>query len=202
MTEEQIADEAMGLIQKGGKHAEQGAGLLCRHLTKRVQRYFERHRVPEAQAEELVTEVWLKLLTSQFEGRTRAIVWLWTVAGSVLLDWVAKTKAESRVGADASRPVEVAVDEDTWGLISESVAATHTPPWLKLCLERAAFVFEKEEPRRAEVLRFSCEKWSAEEIALYYGATPPVTAKQQTAARNRVLDAVKRARSYFAHCKD
>jgi len=202
MTEEQIAEQAMELIKKGGSHAEQGAGLLCRHLSKRVQRYFERHRVPEAQAEELVTEVWLKLLSSQFEGRTRAVVWLWTVAGSVLLDWVAKAKAERRVGSDASRPVEVSVDDDTWSLLGETVSAPHMPPWVKLCLERAAVLFEQEEPRRAEVLRFSCEKWSAEEIAIYYGATPPVTAKQQTAARNRVLDSVKRARTYFEHCKD
>lgn len=202
MTEEQIADDAMRLIQQGGSFAEQGAGLLCRHLSRRVQRYFERHRVPENQAEELVTEVWLKLLNSKYEGRVRAVVWLWMVAGSVLLDWIAKHKAERRAGADASRPVEVAVDEDTWNVISESVAAANPPPWLRLCLERAAFLFEQEEPRRAEVLRFSCEKWTAEEIAVYYGASPPVTAKQQTAARNRVLDAVKRARTYFAHCKD
>lgn len=202
MTEEQIADDALRLIQQGGAFAERGAELLCRHLTRRVQRYFERHRVPENQAEELVTEVWLKLLHSKYEGRVRAVVWLWMVAGSVLLDWVAKHQAERRAGGDAAQPIEVAVDDDTWHVIQDSVAATDAPPWLKLCLERAAFVFEQEEPRRAEVLRFSCEKWSAEEIAVYYGATPPVTAKQQTAARNRVLDAAKRARSYFEHCKD
>lgn len=202
MTEEQIADDAMHLIQQGGSFAEQGASLLCRHLSRRVQRYFERHRVPHHQAEELVTEVWLKLLHSRYEGRVRAVVWLWMVAGSVLLDWVDKTKAERRVGSDASQPIEVAVDDDTWSVIHDSVAAAHPPPWLRLCLERAAFLFEQDEPRRAEVLRFSCEKWSAEEIALYYGATPPVTAKQQTAARNRVLDAVKRARTYFEHCKE
>lgn len=202
MTEEQIAEQAMRLIQQGGTFREQGAALLCRHLSRRVQRYFERHRVPENQAEELVTEVWLKLLCSRYEGRVRAVVWLWTVAGSVLLDWVDKTRAERRAGSDAAQPVELAVDDAAWGLLSESVAAPAPPPWLTLCLERAAFVFEQEEPRRAEVLRFSCERWSAEEIAIYYGATPPVTPKQQTAARNRVLDAVKRARSYFAHCKD
>ena len=202
MNEEQIADEAMRLIQQGGAFAERGAELLCRHLSRRVQRYFERHRVPSNQAEELVTEVWLKLLTSRYEGRVRGVVWLWTVAGSVLLDWVDKTRAERRAGADAAQPMEIAVDDDAWHVLSESVAAAAPPAWLKVCVERAAFLFEQEEPRRAEVLRFSCEQWSAEEIAVYYGATPPVTTKQQTAARNRVLDAVKRARSYFEHCKD
>ncbi|MES2938478.1 MAG: sigma factor [Pseudomonadota bacterium] len=200
MTEEQIAAEALGLIRKG--EVEAGAELLVRRLTTRVQRYFERHRVPADQAEELVSETWLKLVTSRFDGGTREIVWLWTVAKTVLLDWVRRTQAQRRSGTREERAMEVQMDDDGWALLAASVAGAQAPAWTTLCIERAAWQFEQDEPRRAEVLRFSCEQWSAEEIAMYYGAEPPVTDKQKTAARNRVLDAMKRARGYFEHCRE
>ena len=200
MTEEQVAEEGMALIRAG--RVEEGAALLVRRLSGRLQRYFERHRVPGAQAQELVSEAWLKLVNSRFEGQTRAIVWIWRVAGSVLLDWVDHHAAERRAGTRALPVAELQVDDDAWAHLAESVAAPQAPAWLTRCIEQAAFRFEREQPRRAEVLRFSCEGWSAEEIAVYYGATPPPGEKQKTAARNRVLDAMKQARSYFDHCRE
>lgn len=200
MTEEHIAEEGMALIRQG--KVEEGASLLVRKLSKRLQRYYERHGVPSAQAEELVGDAWLKLVSSSFRGETRAIVWIWKIAGSVLLDWVDRHDAARRAGT-VDRPVaEMQMDDDGWAHIAASAPAPQPPAWLSFCIERAAFLFECEEPRRAEVLRLSCEGWSAEEIAVYYGATPPPSDKQKTAARNRVLDAAKRARGYFAHCKE
>jgi DNA-directed RNA polymerase specialized sigma24 family protein len=200
VTEEQVAEEGMALIRQG--KVEEGASLMVRKLSKRLQRYYERHGVPPAQAEELVSDAWLKLVNSQFRGETRAIVWVWKIAGSVLLDWVERNAAARRAGSADQPAAEVQVDDEAWSFIAESAAAPQAPAWLSLCIERAAFLFEREEPRRAEVLRFSCEGWSAEEIAAYYGAPPHPSEKQKTAARNRVLDAVKRARGYFAHCKE
>lgn len=200
MTDEHIAEEGMALIRQG--KVEEGASLLVRKLSKRLQRYYERHGVPAAQAEELVGDAWLKLVSSAFRGETRAIVWIWKIAGSVLLDWVDRHGAARRAGTSGQPIVEMQMDDDSWAQIAASTPTLQPPAWLSVCIERAAFQFECAEPRRAEVLRLSCEGWSAEEIAVYYGATPPPSDKQKTAARNRVLDAAKRARGYFVHCKE
>jgi DNA-directed RNA polymerase specialized sigma24 family protein len=199
--EEQAAERALALIRQGGAHAEEGTRLLCRQFSGRMKGYFMRRRMTEAEAEELVAETWLKILVSRFDGRTRAIVWIRTAARSVLLDAIDKRKAFKRHGL-GDEAAEISVDDEAWQALSETVAATRTPDWVRLCVERAAHAFEQHEPRRAEVLRMACEKWSAEEIALYFGEAPPPSEKQKTAARNRVLDAMKKARDYFAHCKD
>lgn len=200
MTEDQVAEEGLALISQG--KVEQGASLLVRHLSKRLQRYYLRHGVPADQAEELVNEAWFKLVSSSFRGETRAIVWVWKVAGSVLLDWVGRNATMRRSGTDDQPVSEVHLDDDGWRWLAEFAPAGEAPAWLTTCIERAAHLFESDEPRRAEVLRFTCEGWSAEEIAVYYGAAPPPSEKQKTAARNRVLDALKRARGYFAHCRE
>jgi DNA-directed RNA polymerase specialized sigma24 family protein len=200
MTEEEVADNAIVLLRQ--QQIEQAAILLHRSLAGRMQRYFERHRVPSGEAEELVSDVWLRFIASSFDGRTRAIVWLWTVARSVLLDWVRAQSAQSRGRALGSDAIEITMDDESWELVDKQNAAAVTPGWLKLCVERAIHQLELDDPKRAHVLWLWHQGWSAEEVAVHYGAAPPPTDKQKTAARNRVLEATRKARDYFEHCKE
>lgn len=185
----------MALVRDG--EAEAASELLLRRMAGRLRRYFERHSVPTDQAEELVSEAILKLISSEYRGETRAIVWVWKVAGSVLLDWVDRQKT-----LKSGRGAEQGFDDSAWAGIFESVAGSDPPAWLVLCVQRAAFQFERDEPRRSQVLRMCCEGWSAEEVAVYFGAKPPVNDKQKTAARTRMYDATQHARRYFEHCRD
>lgn len=199
MSEEEIAERALALMREGSRGREQAARLLEQRLRGRMQAYLVRHRVPDADAEELVIDVWLKLLRSEFDQRTRPVVWLWKVARSVLLDWIRRRRSEKR----GSGTVEMTLDEDQWLELQETVGAAPAPPWLKLCLERAMFQLEQDDPARAEVLRLAAEGWTAREIAIYYGAeSSAVTQKQEGAARDRVYQARKKAQSYFQHCKE
>lgn len=202
MNEEEIADQAIELLRAGKVQA--AAELLNMHLHTRMLRYLQRHRVPPDDAQELVTDVWMKFMNSRFDGQTRAVVWLWTVAGSVLLDWVRRQKTEKR-GRAPNGAVEVSgLDEVAWDMAMDQfdLETEQSQPWVKLCVDRAMLQFSKDDPRRAHVLWLWYQGWSAKELAVEYGAKPPPTQNQETAARNRVLEATRKAKDYLAHCKE
>jgi RNA polymerase sigma factor (sigma-70 family) len=202
MNEEEIANQAIELLRAGKVQA--AAELLNKHLHTRMLRYLQRHRVPPDDAQELVTDVWMKFMNSRFDGQTRAVVWLWTVAGSVLLDWVRRQKTEKR-GRALNGAVEVSgLDEVAWGMAMDQfdLETEQSQPWVKLCVDRAMLQFSKDDPRRAHVLWLWYQGWSAKELAVEYGAKPPPTQNQETAARNRVLEATRKAKDYLAHCKE
>jgi DNA-directed RNA polymerase specialized sigma24 family protein len=170
-------------------------------LGARVLGYLRRHRVPEADAEELVTDVWMKFLGSHYDGQARPVVWLWTIVQSVWVDW-ARARASQKRGGSGEERLEVEVDAQTLEALADAVQAPNAPGWLRLCLERAAWQLEQDDPNRAHVLWLWYSGQSATEIAIVFGAKPPPNAKQEAAARNRVLEATRRARAYFEHCKE
>lgn len=183
------------------RQAERAANVFCQRLGSRILGFLRRHRVPEADAEELVSDVCMKLLGSPCPAEVRPVVWLWTVVNSVLVDWARKRGAQKRGGAGEDA-LEVRVDEETQDVLIESQIAPDTPPWLKLCVERAAHELQVQDPNRAHVLYLSFHGHSAAEVAVVFGAKPPPTKQQETAARNRVLEAMKKARDFFSHCKE
>lgn len=183
------------------RQAERAANVFYQRLGSRILGFLRRHRVPEADAEELVNDVCMKLLTSPCPANVRPVVWLWTVVNSVLVDWARKRGARKRGGAGEDA-LEVRVDEETQEVLIESQIAPDAPPWLRLCVERAAHELQVQDPNRAHVLYLSFHGHSAADVAVVFGATPPPTKQQETAARNRVLEAVRKARDFFAHCKE
>lgn len=202
MNEEEAAEQALELLRAG--KVQPAAELLNRYLHTRMLRYLQRHRVPLDDAQELVTDVWMKFMNSRFEGETRAVVWLWTVASSVLLDWVRAQKAEKR-GRALSGAVEVSgLDDVAWDMAVNQfdIETEQSQPWVKLCVDRAMLQLSQDDPRRAHVLWLWYQGWSAQELAVEYGAKPPPNKQQETAARNRVLEATRKAKTYFSHCKE
>jgi DNA-directed RNA polymerase specialized sigma24 family protein len=198
---EALAEHAFGLIRKGGRDREQGFALLCKRLNGRLMAYFRKRRVQDTDAEDLVIETWVKLANSRFEGRTRAIVWIWYCARSVFLSWVVKKDPLRNVVAPSPGDDDGRDDEE-WDVPGDPGTGVNFPGWARLCVQRAAAQFEHDHPGRARVLRMKAEGWSADEIAVYFGAKPPPSENEKTAARNRVLHSLKEAREYFAHCKD
>lgn len=202
MNEEDVAHQAIELLRAG--KIQLAAELLNKHLHTRMLRYFQRHRVPPDDAQELVTDVWMKFMNSRFEGETRAVVWLWVVANSVLLDWVRAQKAEKR-GRALNGAVEVSgLDDVAWDMAVNQfdIETEQSQPWVKLCVDRAMLQLSQDDPRRAHVLWLWYQGWSAQELAVEYGAKPPPTKQQEAAARNRVLEATRKAKDYFSHCKE
>lgn len=194
-----VAEQAFELIAQNKPEA--AALLLHQRMAPRLNHYFVTRGVPLADAEELVSDVWIRLLQSCYDGRAKPVVWLWTVVHSVHIDWARARQAQSRGGVGAERR-EIHVDEETMEVLANTVAASTPPAWLKLCIERAAHAMEQEDPNRAHVLWLWYRGHSASDIAVMFGAEPPPSLKQETAARNRVLEATRKAKQFFEHCRD
>ena len=194
-----VAEQAFALI---AQHKPQAAALLLhQRLAPRLSHYFITRGVLPADAEELVSDVWIRLLQSRYDGRAKPIVWLWTIVHSVHIDWARARQAQSRGGVGEDRR-EMQLDEDGMDVLANTVSGSETPAWLKLCIERAAHEMEQQDPKRAHVLWLWYRGHSAAEIAIMFGAEPPPSVKQETAARNRVLEATRKAKVFFEHCRE
>lgn len=162
---------------------EQCVRLLQQCLGRKLQRYFERNRVPEAIAEEMVWDVWLKVLQGDFRGDTRPVVWIWTIARNHLISHHRKDHPE------------VDMDEESWEALVVSLPAAGIPAWARLCIERALAQFEIDHPDRTQVLRMIAEEWSAREIG-------EVFACNEGAARDRAYRTRELVRSYLEECRE
>jgi DNA-directed RNA polymerase specialized sigma24 family protein len=182
-TEEAALAAAFALRQGSPADRERCAVQLNRVLGARLQRYFLRHRVREADAEEMVWGVWLRVLQGSFRGDTRPAIWIWTIARNLMLD-------HHRV-----RRPEWQYDDDGWDALLGALPAPGIAEWVRLCIQRALAQFELDHPERAEVLRMVAEEWSAQEIGAVFGCT-------DGAARDRSFRARELARSYLAECRE
>lgn len=185
MTHEKHEDEQLSLLfaqlQGSERDREEAVRQLDRLMGRKIERYFIRHKVPEQDAEELVWDVWLKLLSSVFRGETRPAVWIWVIARSILVSFHRR-----------ERP-EISFDDDGWDALLSTHASSHLPEWVRICIERALFQFEQDHPERTEILRMVAEEWSAREIGKFLGCN-------EGAARDRVFRTRERVRGYLEEC--
>lgn len=182
-SEDEVLASAFALLHGKEREREEAVRLLDRALGRRLERYFVRHRVPADDAEELVWDVWLKLLRSDFRGETRPVVWVWTIARSLMQSFHRR-----------ERP-EIGFEDEEWTALLETTAAPGVPEWVRQCIERALFQFECDHPERAEVLRMLAEEWSAKEIGEFFGSS-------EGAARDRAYRTRERARAYLDECRE
>ena len=189
-TEDMILAQVLQLREQGTRGVEDAARMLHRNLFGWMCRYFMRHRIPEATAEELTNDVWLKVLTGTFKGEGRPTAWVRSIARNLLIDWIREFRAEKRGSQH-----EVTLAFDDWLTVLDTTGARRSPEWVRLCLERAAWQMEQDDPARLEVLAMVADGWSNAEIAIYYGADPEnVSSKEEGAARDRVYQARKKAK--------
>ncbi len=76
-------------IERGGREREAAVSELCHRYGPAFQRYFERHDVDAAQAEDLVQEVFIKIVrgANQFRGDATPNAWLWSIARYTLISY-------------------------------------------------------------------------------------------------------------------
>ncbi|MBP8018433.1 MAG: RNA polymerase sigma factor [Hylemonella sp.] len=200
----QGAAQAAQLLGKGVREKHQAAEQLLTRCAGRLKVYIRRHsygHATEEDAEDLLSVTLIKFLESNVPAGCAPDAWLLTICKNVVLDWARKRQAEKRGGKDA---VNVALDDDEDGNLLETLlGVTDLPAWVRLCVHKAMALMQLEKPERAEVLLFVAEGWTAEEIAVYFGADPNNISKQDLgAARDRKYRACQDAREYFEPCKE
>ena len=200
----QGAAEAAQLLGKGVREKHLAAEQLLKRCAGRLKVYIRRHSygyATEEDAEDLLSITLVKFLESNVPAGCAPDAWLLTICKNAVLDWARKRLADKRGGKDS---VHVELDDDEGGsLLDTLLGVSDLPAWVRLCIHKAMALMQLEKPERAEVLMMVAEEWSAEEIAIYFGADPKNISKQDLgAARDRVYRARLVAREYFEPCKE
>ncbi|RZS57112.1 ECF-type sigma factor [Sphaerotilus mobilis] len=195
------AQQAAEWAQQGAAGRNRAAALLLDTWLRRLIAYLAYHgRVAEATAEDLAAESITDFVLKPQPRDCPADVWLMTIARNKLIDHAREKNAAKRGGGKAEQALD---EDDLLELLDTGHGHSEMPAWVRRCVHLAAAEMQRTEPRHAEVLRMACEGWSAEEVAVHFGApADAVTDKHKAAARDRIYRAVLIAREMFAPCKE
>jgi len=204
LTFSNAASQAAVCLGQGIKGRDQAARLLLQGCGGRLASYIRRHSYHQASdedTEEILMNTVMAFVTKPFPAGASAEAWLFAITRNELIDWARKRNAEKRGGGLA----DVELDDDELGnLFDTELGHTELPAWVRDCIQKAAAYMQQVSPERAMVLFMVADGWSAEEMAIYFGADPnkEITTQQQAAARDRRYRARLEAQKYFEHCKE
>ncbi len=196
------AAQAVILVNQG-KRQDAARVILegCGAQLMRFIRNISYQKANDEDAEEIMMDAIMAFITKPLPPHCNAAAWLFTLCRNRLIDRMRQHQADKRGG---KKKTEVALDDDELGhLLDTTLGHTELPGWVRTCIQQAAATMQHERPERAMVLLMVADGWSAEEIAIYFGADPKtITQTQLAAARDRVYRARLEAQHYFEHCKE
>ncbi len=188
---EPAADALLEQLSQGGEARRQAVGALYRRFAPRFRRYFRSQRLGDAEAEDLVQEVFVKVVRAcgDFRGEARADTWLWAIARNSLI---------SRF---RSRLPDMSLDDlDLDQLCAANPALQAAGPGgapaggVDDCVQRGIGRFGEDFPDRARAIGFLViEEWPVEDIARVLGRTPGATREFLSQCR-------KKLRPYIEEC--
>ena len=199
------AAQAVRHLNEGTKGRNQAARALLDGCGGRLLSYIRTRsyrKASDQDAEEIMMSTVMAFVTEPIPSGCSPDAWLFTICRNQVIDWARKCNADKRGGKD---PADVDLDDDEMGnLFDTSLGHTELPGWVRDCVQKAAAFMQQASPERAMVLLMVADGWSAEEIAIYFGADPhqKISAQQQAAARDRRYRAKLEAQKYFEHCKE
>ena len=199
------AAQAWVCLQPGGLGKERAARLLLSGCGGYLASYIRRHSYGQAceqDAEEIMSSAIMAFLSKPCPSHCKPEAWLFAITRNELIDWARKRNADKRGGKD--HPDIDLNDDELGNLFDTTLGHTEMPLWVRDCIHKAAYYMQKHSPERANVLFMVADGWSAEEIAIYFGADPhqTITLQQLAAARDRKYRAKQEAQQYFEHCKE
>ena len=184
-------------LQSGGRAREKAVGELYQRYGSAFQRYFERHRTDTAEAEDLVQDVFIKIVRSagQFRGDATPSVWLWSIARNTLISHhrgAPVTFVDPPGGDDGDDewnipdpacPVEIQMDEEA----------------LVDCIRREFARFAEQHADRAQALALVVfHSWQPSEVAQYLGRTAGATREYLSQCRKLLQPFLSRCRHFLA----
>jgi RNA polymerase sigma-70 factor (ECF subfamily) len=178
-------------LAAGGDARRLAVGTLYRRFAPRFRRYFQAQRLGEAEAEDLVQDVFVKVVRAcgEFRGEARADTWLWTIARNTLISKLRARQPETSLenfdldALTAADPNLQTVPAEVGGTVED-------------CVGHGIARFGKDYPERARVIGFLViEEWSVEAIAQLLGRSPGAT-------REFISQCRKKLRPYIEKCFD
>lgn len=198
------AQRVVELAASGQGNSREAARLIDGQLGRWMDGIFRRLGVPEADAQEMTFDVWLKLLTRQYELKGNPLALLRTMANSRFKDYLRSRSAAKRT-IDGGR-AEVSGDDEYWDAILETTAGPEDMLALRDCLERMFLAYSRKSPQRAELLGMVAERLSYREIAcVLFDISEDEAAsdrKWEGRVRNRIEEARNQAAPFFEQCRE
>ncbi len=182
------ADDALvAQLRGGGKGRADAVTRLFRRYAPEFRRYFRRHGLGDAEADDLVQETFVKIVRAaesyQSEGPFEA--WLWAIARNGLMSHF--RGAKPTVALDALEPGGAEA-------LLAGAGGSGGDPALVDCVRRAFAEFAHRYSEGAEaLLRVVLDGWEYEELAVFLARTPGAT-------REFVSQCRKRLRAHLAPC--
>jgi RNA polymerase sigma-70 factor (ECF subfamily) len=177
-------------IRQGGKQRAEAISQLYRQCAHRFLAYFQKHRVPGNDAEDLVQEVFVKVVRrcEEFRGEARIEAWMWRIARNCLIDYFRRARPEDPVDEDELIRL-VGSDKNPGPLKSDG---------LEDCVRVAFAEFAQAHPDRAEVLRLiAFEGWDIAEVAAMLNRTSGATREYLSQCRKRLQVFLEPCRQYL-----
>ncbi len=176
-------------IAEGGAARRAAVSELYRRFAGRFRRYFRGHRVSDETSEDLVQEVFIKVVRAcgDFRGDARADTWLWVIARNTLMSHL------------RARLPEMSMDDEQLEALADTapglqVEAAQTGAGVEGCVGEGIAHFSRAFPERGEVLALLVQReWSIELIADFLGRTPGATREYLSQCR-------KKLKPFVAHC--
>jgi RNA polymerase sigma-70 factor, ECF subfamily len=191
---------SLGAICNGPPPARaKGLAQLHRRYAAAFKAYFRRNGQSAENAEDLVQDVFLKVLrfACQFTGKAKASSWLWSIARRQLLDDV---KGRAAPGATEGDMAEIPAPEGTRpGGRPRSGDEPTRNNLIDDCVSHALQRFAREEPERAELLRRCVlDGWAVADAAQFLGRKPGATRQYLSECRKKFAPFLEPCRSLLS----
>jgi RNA polymerase sigma-70 factor (ECF subfamily) len=169
-----------------------GVEVLFSNYSRPFKRYFVKHRLTEAQAEDLSQDVFVSIVRSidQFRGDCPLEAWLWKIARNCLISFVRQHREET--GLDDEVLDNIAASR------SESQADPAEAAGLKECVNARFAVFAKTHPDRAQALALLIYKdWDIPDLATILNRTGGATREYLSQCRKLLRPFLEDCLSYL-----
>jgi len=176
----------LNLIQMGGVHSERGIAALFGRYSLPFKRYFIKHGLSFADAEDLVQESFVSIVRhcKKFRNECDIKLWLWKIARNTMLSQFRKKKHHYE---DIDEMVDCLPAKE----IPECASLS-----LDECVKNALMHFGKEQAEKAETLTLAAvQGWSMQELAEFLGRTLGAT-------REYVSQCRKHFKPYLESCRE
>jgi hypothetical protein len=208
---QRAAQQVMGYLTDGQvRSAGDVAHAMDTVLGRWMDQRFMRSGVPAEKAEELTQEVWCKLLAGKHVAHTNAFALICRVFHHELIDHFRREKLlkNQSNGNREGGQAEIQGDDDFWEFIQETVGDIHLSDIdafeLRDCLTKQFHRFNIQHPGKFHYFLYLAEGLKYEDIAFieFKECTEQVAPTFTQRVRGRVEEARKKARAFFAECRD
>lgn len=201
--------DSVGQTAAAQQSRDKAGVVLVKHFAKGIVGFFRRHGADDTQAEDLLIEVYQKLLQFDQPIRGKAAALLQTMAQSVLIDYWRRRGAGKRlVGTERAgqQRAEVQVAEEIWDILSQTVpgAAGMAAFDTQQCVQKKLAQLHRTHPDRARLLELQTAGYTGREMAaiLYDKPEAEVSPREEANIRQRINDMKAQVQELFLECLD